>query len=205
MTPPVRQAAIPLGSVALATALTWLLWPYVQPSSTPLFFVAVMASAVYGGVVAGLIATVVSTTVIAVLFMPPLFSFDIGSDDAFRLLVFGGVALLTNSMAAERRRAEAQQQRLIDELREANARITTLSDIPLIVLSHGKTQRLPGQSAEANREFEQTWQQMHVELTTQSSNAKRIVAEKSGHYIHLDQSELVIDAIREVVEAARRR
>jgi pimeloyl-ACP methyl ester carboxylesterase len=84
------------------------------------------------------------------------------------------------------------------------AHITSLGGIPLIVLSHGKTQQLPGQSAEVSREFEQICQQMHVELAAQSSNGKRIVAEKSGHYIHLDQPELVIDAIREVVEAARR-
>lgn len=125
----VRHAVIPLGSVAVAAGLTWLVWPYVAPSSTPLFFVAVMASALYGGVVAGLAATCLSTAVIALLFMPPRFSFDIGSDDAFRLVVFGGVALLMNSMAAERKRAAKQQQRLIDELREANARITTLSDM----------------------------------------------------------------------------
>ena len=62
---------------------------------------------------------------------------------------------------------------------------------------------MPGLSAEVSREFEQTCQQMHVELTAQSSNGKRIVAEKSGHYIQLDQPELVIDVIREVVEAAR--
>ena len=84
------------------------------------------------------------------------------------------------------------------------AHITSLGGIPLIVLSHGKTQQLPGQSAEVSREFEQICQQMHVELAAQSSDGKRIVAEKSGHYIHLDQPELVIDAIREVVEAARR-
>ena len=85
------------------------------------------------------------------------------------------------------------------------AQITTLGDIPLIVLSHGKEQQMPGLPAEAIREFEQTFQQMHIELTAQSSNGKRIVAEKSGHYIQLDQPELVIDAIREVVEAARQR
>jgi pimeloyl-ACP methyl ester carboxylesterase len=85
------------------------------------------------------------------------------------------------------------------------AHLTSLGDIPLIVLSHGKTQQLPGLSAQVSREFEQVCQQMHVELTAQSSNGKRIVAEKSSHYIQLDQPELVIDAIREVVEAARRR
>lgn len=85
------------------------------------------------------------------------------------------------------------------------AQITTLGNIPLIVLSHGKEQPMPGLPAEAIREFEQTFQQMHVELAALSSNGKRIVAEQSGHYIQLDQPELVIDAIREVVEAAQHR
>jgi pimeloyl-ACP methyl ester carboxylesterase len=84
------------------------------------------------------------------------------------------------------------------------AQITTPGNIPLIVLSHGKTQPMPGLSAEVNREFEQTWQQMQSELAQQSSCGKRIVAGKSGHYIQLDQPELVIDAIREGVEASRR-
>ena len=73
------------------------------------------------------------------------------------------------------------------------------------MLSHGQTQRVPGLSEEVNRQKEQTEQQMQVELAAQSSNGKRIVAEKSGHLIQIDQPELVIDAIRQVVEAARRR
>jgi pimeloyl-ACP methyl ester carboxylesterase len=84
------------------------------------------------------------------------------------------------------------------------AQITTLGDLPLIVLSHGKPQPMPGLPAEVNREFEQTWQQLQDELTAQSSRGKRIVAEQSGHYIQFDQPELVINAIREVIEAARR-
>jgi hypothetical protein len=66
-------------------------------------------------------------------------------------------------------------------------------------------QQLPGQFAEANREFEQTWQQMQIELTQQSARGQRIGVENGGHYIQLDQPELVIDASREVVAAARRR
>jgi pimeloyl-ACP methyl ester carboxylesterase len=81
------------------------------------------------------------------------------------------------------------------------AHITSLGDIPLIVLSHGKTQLMPGVSAEVNRKVEQIWQQIHIELAAQSSRGKRIVAEQSGHYIQFDQPELVVDAIREVVKA----
>jgi K+-sensing histidine kinase KdpD len=140
MTPLVRRVAIPLGSTAVATALTWVFWPYVRPSSTPLFFIAVMAASLYGGVIAGAIATCVSTAVISYLFMDPKFSFNIGTDDAFRLIVFGVVALITNSMAAQRRRVEAQQRTLIAELQEANARIRTLSDV-LPVCPHCKRVR----------------------------------------------------------------
>ena len=57
--------------------------------------------------------------------------------------MFGGVALLMNSMAAERKRAAGQQQRLIDELRDANARITTLSDM-IPICPHCKRVRTSG-------------------------------------------------------------
>ena len=117
-----------MAAVAAATALTWALWPYIQPSATPLFFVAVMTSALYGGLTAGLIATAVSGASIAFFFMTPYFSFNIGLDDVFRLLAFATVALLTNSIAAKRNRAEHAQRQLIGELQDANARIQTLSD-----------------------------------------------------------------------------
>ncbi len=95
----------------------------------------------------------------------------------------------------------ATYQNHLDAVRAAH--ITSLDDIPLTVLSHGQPQQVPALSREVNREFERTWQQMQVEQAAQSSRGKRIVAEKSGHYIQLDQPELVIDAIHEVVEAAR--
>jgi pimeloyl-ACP methyl ester carboxylesterase len=85
------------------------------------------------------------------------------------------------------------------------AHITSLGDIPLIVLSHGKELPMPGLPPEAIHEFDQTFQQMHVELTALSSKGKRIIAEQSGHYIQFDQPELVIESIREVVEAVRSR
>jgi K+-sensing histidine kinase KdpD len=137
---PLLYVALPLGSVAGATTLTSVLWPYIQPSATPLFFLAVMTSALYGGVVAGSVATAASTASIAFWFMAPARSFNIGTDDAFRLVAFGAVALLTNSIAAARNRAQEQQHRLIAELRSANARIQTLSDL-LPICPHCKRVR----------------------------------------------------------------
>ena len=41
------------------------------------------------------------------------------------------------------------------------------------------------------------------DLTRLSSQGKHIVASKSGHWIHLDEPDLVVEAIREVVESVR--
>ena len=124
-----HQFVLPVAATALATAITWVLWPYIKPSASPLFFLAIMASSVYGGILAGLIATGISGVSTAYLFMTPQFSLSVDSGDVFRLLVFAAVALLTNSIAAERNRTEREQRRLVAELRAANARIRTLSDM----------------------------------------------------------------------------
>jgi hypothetical protein len=121
---------LPITMTAAVTALTLWIWPYIQPTVSPLFFLAVMISSMYGGMTAGLLAAGLSTAATAYFFMAPEFSFRVESGpDIFRLVAFVVVALLTNSIAAERNRAEAEQQRLIDGLRLANSRIRILSDM----------------------------------------------------------------------------
>ena len=120
---------LPVATSLLATGVTWILWPLIRPSASPLFFLAVMVSAVYGGIAAGLISTALASISTAYFFMTPEFSVALEPGDIFRLLVFGSVALLTNSIAAERNRSAAEQRRLVGELRAANARIRTLSDL----------------------------------------------------------------------------
>ena len=44
------------------------------------------------------------------------------------------------------------------------------------------------------------WQEMHRELMQQSSNAKQIVVETSGHFIQREQPEVIVAAIRQMVE-----
>jgi len=40
-------------------------------------------------------------------------------------------------------------------------------------------------------------------LTQHSENSQQLITEDSGHYIQVEQPELVIDAVRQVVKAAR--
>jgi pimeloyl-ACP methyl ester carboxylesterase len=84
------------------------------------------------------------------------------------------------------------------------AKITRLGDVPLIVLSRGLSDPLPGISEADNQQYEQAWQVMQSELAALSSNSKHVIAKESGHYIQLKQPQLVIDAIRELVQAAQR-
>jgi pimeloyl-ACP methyl ester carboxylesterase len=77
------------------------------------------------------------------------------------------------------------------------------TDIPLLVLSHGIFAKddygIPSMAAQG----EQLRLEMQKALAGLSSRSKHIIAAKSGHYIQRDQPELVIDAIRQVVEATR--
>ena len=67
-----------------------------------------------------------------------------------------------------------------------------LGNVPLIVLA-------AGQSVEQDT----LWQDAQEQLARDSSNAKLTIASGSGHYIHWEQPTLVVDAIRQVAEAAR--
>ena len=125
----VRVFVLPFAGCGLAAVITWELWPYIQPSSSPLFFLAVMISALYGGVAAGMISTLLSAVATAYLFMTPQFSMEIDPSDVFRLFVFAAAALLTSWIALQWNRSNEEQRRLVAELRTANARIRTLSDM----------------------------------------------------------------------------
>ena len=70
-----------------------------------------------------------------------------------------------------------------------------LGDIPLIVLTRGE--------GYADRELEEERLSLQAELARLSTNGKQVIAEGSGHNIHLENPKLVIDSIREVVEAVR--
>jgi pimeloyl-ACP methyl ester carboxylesterase len=44
---------------------------------------------------------------------------------------------------------------------------------------------------------------LQQELVRRSAKGRQIISEKSGHFIHRDQPELVIEAIRQVLEEIR--
>jgi pimeloyl-ACP methyl ester carboxylesterase len=83
------------------------------------------------------------------------------------------------------------------------ARIVALGTLPTVVISRGRADPLPGRSAEEIQHDEAVWRALQADLASLSSNSRHVVASNSSHDVHLQQPQIVIDAIRQVVEAAR--
>jgi len=79
----------------------------------------------------------------------------------------------------------------------------SLGEMPLIVLSRGLPEPLPGISDMENQQYEEAWKEMQKELVALSSNSEQIIAEKSGHYVQIQQPDLVIDAIMHILTGAK--
>ena len=83
--------------------------------------------------------------------------------------------------------------------------VTSLGDLPLVILTAGD----PGQYADAPpplaAHMARVKPELHRDLLRLSTNSRLVIAERSGHFIHRDQPDLVIDAIRRVVDEVRRR
>lgn len=118
-------------TVGLASLGTLAAHSWMGPSVSVFFFPAVVFTAMYGGYGPALLATVLSTGTLAFFFVQPYNSFDIGADDAIRLMTFAGVAIVTASVSAARRRAEDAQRRAFDELQTMLTTLRKVSGWPV--------------------------------------------------------------------------
>jgi pimeloyl-ACP methyl ester carboxylesterase len=89
-----------------------------------------------------------------------------------------------------------------DEVREAG----TLGSIPLVVLSHDPERAfpMPRFSPEMAKEKDRLWDETQGELAQLSTDSSRVVAKGSGHYIQVDRPDLVVEAVKKLVEQARK-
>jgi pimeloyl-ACP methyl ester carboxylesterase len=79
---------------------------------------------------------------------------------------------------------------------------TPLGDISLVVISRGEG-GYPDTPEVSGKQLDQERREEQAELTHLSRNSKQIIAEHSGHNIHLEDPALVVQAIHAVVDAAR--
>lgn len=81
------------------------------------------------------------------------------------------------------------------ELRDVHHK--PILEIPIVVLSRGKRVWPDTPYGDA---MEAAWKDLQNELNYMSGNSTHIIAENSGHVIHLDEPELVVEAIHDVLD-----
>lgn len=72
----------------------------------------------------------------------------------------------------------------------------SLGDLPLTVVTRSPVELFDGMITEASRE----WEESQSKLATISTNSSHFIATEGGRYVHIDQPQIVIDAIRRMVE-----
>ena len=103
----------------------------------------------------------------------------------------------------------AAVQTLYDELAELRTTVEQhaaggdLPDVPVTVIARGGPPA--GQTlSPRSRQMAELWSQMQRDLAAQSRQGELLTAEGSGHHIQLDRPEMVIGAVRAMVERVRR-
>lgn len=89
--------------------------------------------------------------------------------------------------------------------------VTSLGNMPLMVLTRSSDPWIdmviaafPGFPRELALKLEDDWQQQQRQLLLLSSQSEQVIAHQSGHYIHRDEPDVVVRAVRSIVEVARR-
>jgi polyhydroxybutyrate depolymerase len=81
---------------------------------------------------------------------------------------------------------------------------TPLGDLPLVVIARSQPSSRGDLGVVEEEERRARWQELQRDLAGLSTNSTFVTVDESGHFIHFDQPELVVDAIRDVVEGGRR-
>jgi len=79
----------------------------------------------------------------------------------------------------------------------------SLGDLPLAVLSHDPDKPSADLPADLAKPTNDAWEKMQEELGHLSTRGTQVIAKNSSHYIQIDRPDVVIDAVRNVVQQAR--
>jgi pimeloyl-ACP methyl ester carboxylesterase len=101
-------------------------------------------------------------------------------------------------------REQFAEFRAFAESAAETAQTSSLSDLPLVVLSHDPDKPSSDLPADLAKPVNDAWEKMQEDLAHLSTRGTQIVAKNSSHYIQLDRPDIVINAIHDVVEQSRK-
>ncbi len=102
--------------VAVALVVTFLLQSVVSTAGYLFFYIAVVASAWFGGKWPGVLAVVLSVVAVAYFFTPPVHSFHVNRESLPIFIEFSASALVVGWFSSWRKQAESELQYARDEL-----------------------------------------------------------------------------------------
>jgi PAS domain S-box-containing protein len=119
------QYAAGVAAPFLATVMTWMLWPWLQPYSFALYFGAVAFAAWFGGIRSNVLTVVLSALLAGYFFIGSPETFAIGLEGAIKIVIFVVVSASIILLGQARSRAEAAAARrsLEGSSAEADAKI----------------------------------------------------------------------------------
>jgi pimeloyl-ACP methyl ester carboxylesterase len=79
----------------------------------------------------------------------------------------------------------------------------SFGDMPIIVLTHSPYPKAKDETQELRDKRTLQWESMHLEVAAMSSRGINAIVPKSGHYIQLDQPQVVVDSVNQVLMLAR--
>lgn len=100
-------------------------------------------------------------------------------------------------------REQLAEMRAFPESAAQTAQTGSLGDLPLAVLSHDPDKPSNELPADLAKPTNEAWERMQEELSHLSTRGTQTVAKNSSHYIQFDRPDLVIDAVRTVVDESR--
>jgi pimeloyl-ACP methyl ester carboxylesterase len=102
-----------------------------------------------------------------------------------------------------RLRESVAELKSISESAAQTAETGPLGNMPLVVLSQDPNTPQYDLPEDLVGPTNEAWQKMQAELALLSTCGKQVIAKNSGHYIQLDRPDLVLDAVREVVNEVK--
>ena len=94
-----------------------------------------------------------------------------------------------------------EELRSLNESSEQLRAVDRALHVPLVVVTAG-TSEPKGVSRKTKAELRRMWSELQADLVRLSPHGTQIVARKSGHYVQRDAPEVVIEAVRLVIDAA---
>jgi K+-sensing histidine kinase KdpD len=111
-----RSTSLAVALVATALCVTHLLHGVVSTAGYLFFYIAVVASAWFGGKWAGWLAVILSMLAVAYFFMPPINSFKVNRESIPLFVEFAVSSAIVSWFSTWRRQAEAALRQARDEL-----------------------------------------------------------------------------------------